>query len=310
MIRQLTRCFAALTLAGLIAGNAAAGGEGWTDDFAGAKTTAAADGKDLLLDFTGSDWCGWCIKLNEEVFSQDAFKAYAKENFVLVELDFPNKKKLSDEVKAQNAQLQTAYNIQGYPTIYLTDAKGLPYAKTGYQRGGAEAYVEHLKELKQKRVNRDDHMAAAEKAQGVEKAKHLHEAMQVVGDDIAVEHYKEVVAKVVELDADNAAGLKKHYQNIALAKEYRKQTRQVLMGARNDPGDAVTQLDAILAKDDLTPAIRQEVLAYKSQIQLSLLKDKPAAKATLLAAIAADPESDMAKQLQAAIERMFGGEAN
>ena len=69
-----------------------AGGEGWTSDFAAAKEQAAKENKSLLVDFTGSDWCGWCIKLNEEVFQHDPFKEGVKDKFVLVELDFPKDK--------------------------------------------------------------------------------------------------------------------------------------------------------------------------------------------------------------------------
>ena len=69
-----------------------AAGEGWMTDFEAAKQKAAAENKDLLVDFTGSDWCGWCIKLVDEVFKHDAFKQGAADNFVLVELDFPQDK--------------------------------------------------------------------------------------------------------------------------------------------------------------------------------------------------------------------------
>ena len=69
----------------------AAEGGRWIDDFDEAVKLAKAENKDLLVDFTGSDWCGWCIKLNKEVFSQPDFAGYAKKNLVLVELDFPNK---------------------------------------------------------------------------------------------------------------------------------------------------------------------------------------------------------------------------
>ncbi len=78
------------------AGFALAGGEGWTADFAAAKKEAAESKKDLLIDFTGSDWCGWCIKLNKEVFSHEPFKAGVKDKFVLVELDYPNDKRRAD----------------------------------------------------------------------------------------------------------------------------------------------------------------------------------------------------------------------
>ena len=85
------------------------------------KKQAAESNKDLLIDFTGSDWCGWCIKLHKEVFSQDAFKEGVKDKFVLVEIDFPkDKSKLSEETQKQNEELGEKYAVQGYPTILLT----------------------------------------------------------------------------------------------------------------------------------------------------------------------------------------------
>ena len=306
MIRFARHQLAVLATAGLLAGSAFAGGEQWTEDFAAAQETAQSEGKDMILDFTGSDWCGWCIKLNEEVFSQESFQAYAPEHFVLVELDYPTPAvEQSDELKAQNAELKEHYAIQGYPTIFLTDAQGVPYAQTGYQAGGPDTYVEHLEELRQIRVNRDEQMDAAEQAQGVEKAGHLHEALQAVGDDLALKYYKETVQQIIELDADNEAGLKQHYQDLFTAVKQREAMAAIMQGARADAAGAVAALDAFLGQDDLVTAIRQEALANKSQIQLFMLEDKPAAKATLEAAIAVDPDSEMAEMLRGAIARFF-----
>ncbi|HKK17272.1 MAG TPA: thioredoxin family protein [Opitutales bacterium] len=117
----------------------------WMTDFDAAKAKAEAEGKPMLVDFTGSDWCGWCIKLDKEVFSKTSFKDYASENLVLVEIDFPRGKEQSAELKAQNEALAKQYGIRGFPTILLLDAEGKVIERTGYRRGGPEKYVEHLK---------------------------------------------------------------------------------------------------------------------------------------------------------------------
>src|ERR1043165_2271975 len=96
----------------------------WMSDYAAAKAKAKAEKKLMLLDFTGSDWCSWCIKLHQEVFDLDAFKTEAPKKFVLVELDYPNQKVLPPEIKEQNAKLAQEFKIQGYPTIYVVDAEG------------------------------------------------------------------------------------------------------------------------------------------------------------------------------------------
>ncbi len=185
-----------------------AAGDLWVTDFEKAKATAAAEGKDLLMDFTGSDWCGWCIKLRKEVFDLDAFKSAAPKNFVLVELDYPqNKSKLSKETQEQNAKLQQQFGIRGYPTILLADAQGRPYAQTGYQAGGPEKYLPHLDELRAVRTKRDEQWKKAETAQGVEKAKFLAAGLQVLNEDLVAQHYQKVVAEITSLDPKDETGI-------------------------------------------------------------------------------------------------------
>jgi protein disulfide-isomerase len=108
------------------------------------------DGKDILVDFTGSDWCGWCIKLNKEVFSTPEFATYAKANLVAVEVDFPQKKKLSDAQKKQNQALADKYKIEGYPTIIVLNSDGKKVGELGYQPGGPKAFIASLEKLKSK----------------------------------------------------------------------------------------------------------------------------------------------------------------
>jgi len=119
----------------------------WETDMEVAKKRAKEENKKILVDFTGSDWCGWCIKLKKEVFDQPAFQEYAKKNLVMLELDFPRKKELPPKEKEQNEKLSGEYQVEGFPTILLINSKGKELGRTGYQEGGPEKYVEHLKEL-------------------------------------------------------------------------------------------------------------------------------------------------------------------
>ena len=123
----------------------------WMHDFEAAKAKAVKEGKPIFINFTGTDWCGWCIKLEKEVFTKKAFQDYAKENLILVEVDFPKKKEQTAELKAQNKKLDKEYGVEGYPTLYLLDATGKKLTEDiGYREGGPEAYVEHLKSLLKK----------------------------------------------------------------------------------------------------------------------------------------------------------------
>jgi thioredoxin-related protein len=112
----------------------------WETDFKKASSAAKASGKYMLLDFSGSDWCGWCIRLEKEVFSQDAFKDFAEKNLVCVLVDFPRAKEQTEELKRQNLDLERKYDIKGYPTIIVLSPDGKPVAKTGYLQGGPWEY--------------------------------------------------------------------------------------------------------------------------------------------------------------------------
>ncbi|MFV1974219.1 MAG: thioredoxin family protein [Candidatus Scalindua sp.] len=119
----------------------------WETDFKKASSAAKASGKYILLDFSGSDWCGWCIRLEKEVFSQDAFKDFAEKNLVCVLVDFPRAKEQTEELKQQNLDLERKYDIKGYPTIIILSSDGKPVAKTGYLQGGPWEYARHLKKI-------------------------------------------------------------------------------------------------------------------------------------------------------------------
>ena len=119
----------------------------WETDFKKASSAAKGSGKYIMLDFSGSDWCGWCIKLEKEVFSQDAFKDFAEKNLVCVLVDFPQKKRQTREQEQQNRDLATKYGIRGYPTIIILSPDGEPVGKTGYLQGGPWKYAQHLNEI-------------------------------------------------------------------------------------------------------------------------------------------------------------------
>lgn len=108
----------------------------WLTDLPKAQAKAKAEKKLVLMNFTGSDWCGWCIKLDKEVFSTPEFVAYAKKNLVLVYVDFPRKKALSAEQKKANDALQKTYKVRGFPTLIALNAKGEKvFEQVGYMAG-------------------------------------------------------------------------------------------------------------------------------------------------------------------------------
>ncbi|HOM58583.1 MAG TPA: thioredoxin family protein [Kiritimatiellia bacterium] len=121
--------------------------KGWLDNFEQAQKEAEAFKQPIFAFFTGSDWCGWCVRLKREALDTKTFEKFAADNLILFEADFPQAKKISDKVKKQNSGLASKYGVRGYPTVFLLNAEGKQLGRTGYKEGGAEAYVKHLKEL-------------------------------------------------------------------------------------------------------------------------------------------------------------------
>lgn len=117
----------------------------WVTNVEDAVAKAKTENKMVFINFTGSDWCKWCIKLDGEVFSQKEFVEYAKNNLVLVKLDFPKTIEQSSTTKEYNNTKMKKYGVRGFPTIILLNGAGEQVGDTGYKDGGPVKYVEHLK---------------------------------------------------------------------------------------------------------------------------------------------------------------------
>lgn len=117
----------------------------WMTDYQAAIAKAKKENKEVLLNFTGSDWCGWCKRLSAEVFDQPSFVEFANKNLICVTLDFPRRTPISAELKQQNSKLAQKHGIRGYPTILILNPAEDLLLRTGYQRGGPENYINHLK---------------------------------------------------------------------------------------------------------------------------------------------------------------------
>tara|TARA_R110000850_G_scaffold21650_1_gene63523 strand:+ start:752 stop:1189 length:438 start_codon:yes stop_codon:yes gene_type:complete len=119
----------------------------WQTDFETAKQISSEENRPIVLVFQGSDWCAPCIKLDREIWSSEEFKAYAKDHFVMLQADFPRKKKnsLPDVQQQKNNQLAEKYNKQGYfPFVVILDNEGNVLGEAGYEKTTPAAYIEKL----------------------------------------------------------------------------------------------------------------------------------------------------------------------
>ena len=113
----------------------------WLESYDEAVELSKQSGKPILADFTGSNWCGYCVKLKNEVFDTPQFKAWAAENVVLLELDYPKPNLQADWIKQQNHMLLKRYKIDSYPSVLILNPDGSVIGSQGYQRGGADRWI-------------------------------------------------------------------------------------------------------------------------------------------------------------------------
>ena len=121
----------------------------WTSDYKKAQQEAKANHKLVLLNFTGSDWCGYCFQLDRAILLKPEFKDYANKNLILVEIDFPRRKAQSVEVRKQNEELAMKYQIEGFPTLVLLDGDGKTVWRfDGLYTGGVAAFLAELDKVR------------------------------------------------------------------------------------------------------------------------------------------------------------------
>ena len=271
----------------------------WQTDFTAAKAQALKEKKFLLLDFTGSDWCGWCTKLKKEVFSQELFQKEAPKDFILVELDFPQKSQLEEKLTQQNQALSKKYGISGFPLIILTDAEGAEFARTGYQPGGPQAYLDSLKGFVK---NYQQFLALKKEAlklDGIEKAKKLDQAITLLVQNGSQRDYGKLADEIIALDKDGQAGLRAKYELPRKLTAIETQLNQ-----DKDYDRAVAELDKLAPMAVTVPSLLQQVYLFQAGILIKGKGDKAKGLEKLELAQKAAPETKTGQQLVKFIARM------
>lgn len=278
----------------------------WTVNFEFAKKIAKEKDLNLLLLFTGSDWCHWCKKLNEEVFSQEAFQQEVVKMFVPVKFDFPSSFKFPKEIADGYAAERDKYGVRGYPTVVLTDCEGNAFAVCGYQPGGAEGYITLLNNLVDGKKELDAKVAELKD-----------------GDAAAVSELYNALEEYSEKFKDSPCvkeGLKKYYDicrekspEISRALEREEKIKQRLaeideqykIGPGYDPSEAtpekaqqaVADYEAVINSFSLEGEKKQEVLMKMAFAYITVQEDEKAQE-YLDKAVEAAPESEIAEMIR------------
>lgn len=267
--------------------------DGWETDMAAAKKKAADEGKGLLIEFTGSDWCPPCKYLKKSLVKEE-FLTAAQKSFVLVELDYPRQKQLSPELTAQNKKAAEDYGITGYPTVVFADAEGRPVHAFVGGRDLQEVLAE-VGRAEQKKAEVEPSVKALGKLEGREHYDALAKIVDVVPVKYLPAFYPDVV-EGIKTASDDPAGLKVKLLGQKQGVEMDAFLRQALRDTRGDRKKYIEHIQTYLEEhEDLVPPVRQKAMITQARFFYGL-QQLDEAITTLDAALALDPETEEARQ--------------
>ncbi|MFQ7017834.1 MAG: thioredoxin family protein [Akkermansia sp.] len=257
MIRQILPIVVAACIAPCFAA------EGWLTDMDAAKKEAAEQKKDLMIEFTGSDWCPPCMQLRANVFSKPDFQKEAQKNFVLLELDYPRSKEQSAEVKAANQKLAEQYGVTGFPTVVFADASGKPFGGFVGGRPREDVMKAMQDALKNKEALQAAEAEVAKASTDEARAVALMEVFKLAPKDYVDNFYGDVKAEIKKLDKDDKSGLKAADAHADQLKKEQKEVQDYLAGkmtANTTPAEALQVVKSYPNRDKLLPETQQELL--------------------------------------------------
>jgi len=258
-----------------------ANGDQWTTDPDSAIAAAKKDGKDLLFYFAGTEKCKNCKLLEEEVFDQADFQDEITSEFLLIRVEHPESSAANEIEKVHSLKWSREFGVTNFPTVFLVDNALVPFAVTGYEKGGVNNYLGMLTEFHKVRVDRDDAMAKAKNAKGLERAKLLDQAISGISETIATVYYPKVIEEIISLDADNELGLRGKWNSEREAEQRKVMMTELMLVARLEKPDvAVKEIDRVLAEMEFPVTQQLEILQMK--LNLVRRQNNPAALDGLL----------------------------
>lgn len=268
-----------LAVPAVVAAVASACAAEWGTDYEAALARAEREGKAVLVDFTGSDWCGYCIHLRAEVLEEPHFSAWAGEHFVLLEVDMPKNPHFDEELRAQNQKLCKKYGVDGFPTLLVLDAQG--NALGGLF--GYEGNPDIVREILTRGLMVQGLLAQARQASGEEKLRLMVDAWRLLPEEL--QHLNAPLKKeIMDNDAEDYSGLRA--EETAMLR-----LKACIEAANAAPTDAAA-LDIVnAALEEAGPMVRRQLLEHKFRLLLFLAEteeDVLAAAEVAYAAIDAD----------------------
>lgn len=199
----------------------------WHRDYASAMNEARAEGKKMLIVFTGTDWIEICAKFYDEILGDPAFIGTVSPQFALLKLEYPKDNVMPREEAAQKAVLREAYRVRGYPTVVLTDAEGRPFGLNGYQPLKPKEYGDQI--LGILAVHEDNLAAVKESANldGAEKAKALSRAIPDVPSALIARFYRAEMEAVLAADPDDVLKMAGPFRKLIAEADYSREIQKL-----------------------------------------------------------------------------------
>lgn len=274
-----------------------------------AREVSARDGRVVMLECTGSDWCPACIHLRREILDSPEFEAAVGDKVVLVSIDYPRTpalvEKIGKEEWAEREKLLASYGIRGLPAVVMQDGDGLPFSLILGTRRTTADYLPLVEEALKVKEQRDLAFARAAELQGFDRAKALDAALKLL-PEVCRDKYNGIIAEIRHLDSEDSLG----YTAVALKAERRvaqsEALRALLAGFKGklspeELRQSNEQLEAFLQQPDLLPDIRQQALRSQADTY-ALLGDVLSMHECNVKALEAAPGSELADKLRTQIQ--------
>jgi hypothetical protein len=295
-------CILLATLAGPGVGEAGAVGI-WHRDYASGLAEAKAEGKDLLVVFTGTDWIEICGKFHDEILGDPAFIEAVSAKFALVKLEYPKDNRLPRGELAEKALLREAYRVRGFPTVLLTDASGRPFGVNGYQPVTAREYADQILGID---AAREQGIAMAEKAaslSGVDRARELVKSLPDVPDPLLARFFGNELRAIIGLDPGDELKIRGRFERILAEEAYGREMQKLARESNWDGMIALT--DRHIEDRKLEGADLQGALLNRAGVERRAGKAAQA-EATLRRVVAIDPGSEIAREAARLLEAATG----
>ncbi len=275
--------------------------EAWFIDYQAARKKAIDEDKHLLLLFTGSDWIPLCRIFDRDVLNQQEFIDAVSEAYVLVRFDFPKERRLPQAVAAQNQLFMRAYRVAAFPTVFLTDTDGRPYGINGYQTVTPANYAKVITAMRQMGTLRDQYLAKAAAAEGLEKAKNLVKGVPDLPGNLSARYYRDELETIIANDPKDETGKVAKCRQLLADVDYADQMTK--LEQKVEWSKMLDLTDAHIRENNLQGTSLQQALFNKVGV-LQKQGNITEMVRTLMEIVAIDEKSPPGQRARAALDRL------